>query len=296
MASNVSQEKLLFYAAAGGLGGFAAWGLSEPFAYLNGYVLGIRAFWFHDALLGAIAGALIAAFLASIEALSVGQLRQASRGFLAGAMFGSVGGAVGTVVGEILFGFFHGLVGRILGWSVLGIAVGLAVGSAFGSATRRRNAIVGGLVGGAMGGFFYETLTRNFPQAFGRAIAIIILGALIGFFIGLVGELLKRGWLMVVRSQSRNAREGREYPLSKPVTIIGRAEESDIGLFGDQSVLGSHAIIRREGKNFVISPTGGQIFVNRQPVAGRHALKSGDRLEVGGTLFLFRERAQAATR
>ena len=132
-----------------------------------------------------------------------------------------------------------------------------------------------------------------FPQAFGRAIAIIILGALIGFFIGLVGELLKRGWLMVVRSQSRNAREGREYPLIKGVTIIGRAEESDIGLFGDQSVLGSHAIIRREGKNFIISPTGGQIFVNRHPVAGRYALKSGDWLQVGGTLFLFRERAQA---
>ena len=106
-------------------------------------------------------------------------------------------------------------------------------------------------------GFVYQTLTITFPQAFGRAIAIIILGALIGFFIGLVGELLKRGWLMVVRSQSRNAREGREYPLTKPVTIIGRAEESDIGLFGDQSVLAHHAIIRREGKNFIVSPTGG---------------------------------------
>jgi len=32
--------------------------------------------------------------------------------------------------------------------------------------------------------------------------------------------------------------------------------------------------------------------VNRQPVAGRYALKSGDRLEVGGTLFLFRERSR----
>jgi hypothetical protein len=296
MASNVSREKLLFYAAAGALGGFAAWGLSEPFASLNGYVLGIRAFWFHDALLGAIVGALIAAFLASIEALSVGQLRQAARGFSAGVLFGSFGGALGIVVGEILFGIFNGLTGRILGWGVLGVAVGLAVGSAFGSATRRRNATIGGLVGGALGGFFYESLTTKFPQAFGRAIAIIILGALIGFFIGLVTELLKRGWLMVVRSQSRNAREGREYPLLKGVTIIGRAEESDIGLFGDQTVLGNHAIIRREGKNFIISPTGGQIFVNRHPVAGRYALKSGDRLEVGGTLFLFRERAQAAQR
>src|ERR1700688_143313 len=266
MASNVSREKLLFYAAAGALGGVAAWGLSEP-------ILGIRWVYGRDILFGALIGALISAFLASIETLSVGQIRQAARRFVVGGIIGAVGGALGLLVGELAFDVLGGLNGRILGWGVLGIAVGL-------------------------GGFFYQSLTSisSVPQAMGRAIAIIILGALIGFFIGLVGELLKRGWLMVVRSQSRNAREGREYPLTKGVTIIGRAEESDIGLFGDQSVLGSHAIIRREGKNFVISPTGGQIFVNRQPVAGRYALKSGDRLEVGGTLFLFRERAQVAPR
>src|ERR1700676_4783004 len=262
MASNVSSEKLLFYAAAGALGGFAAWGLAEP-------ILGSRWVYGGDILFGGLIGALISAFLASIETLSVGQWRQAARRFAVGGMIGAAGGALGLIVGELAFDVLGGLSGRILGW---------------------------GMLGGAMGGFFYQSLTTTFPQAFGRAIAIIILGALIGFFIGLVGELLKRGWLMVVRSQSRNAREGREYPLTKGVTIIGRAEESDIGLFGDQSVLGSHAIIRREGKNFVISPTGGQIFVNRQPVAGRYALKSGDRLEVGGTLFLFRERAQVAQR
>src|ERR1700691_1561564 len=266
MASNVSREKLLFYAAAGALGGFAAWGLSEP-------IVGIRWVYGRDVLFCALIGALISSFLASIETLSVGQVRQAARRFVVGGVIGALGGALGLIVGEFAFDLLGGLNGRILGWSVLGIAVGLGVGSASGSAARRRNGAIGGVLGGALGGFFYQSLTTTFPQAFGRAIAIIVLGALIGFFIGLVGELLKRGWLMV-----------------------GRAEESDIGLFGDQSVLGSHAIIRREGKNFIISPTGGQIFVNRQPVAGRYALKSGDRLEVGGTLFLFRERAQAATR
>jgi hypothetical protein len=291
MASNVSREKLLFYAAAGALGGFAAWGLSEP-------ILGIRWVYGRDILFGALIGALISAFLASIETLSVGQIRQAARRFAVGGIIGAVGGALGLIVGELAFDVLGGLNGRILGWGVLGIAVGLGVGSASGSAARRRNGAIGGVLGGALGGFFYQSLTSisSVPQALGRAIAIIILGALIGFFIGLVGELLKRGWLMVVRSQSRNAREGREYPLIKGVTIIGRAEESDIGLFGDQSVLGSHAIIRREGKNFIISPTGGRVFVNQQPVAGRCALKSGDRLEVGGTLFLFRERSQAAQR
>jgi Inner membrane component of T3SS, cytoplasmic domain len=288
MASNVSREKLLFYSAAGGLGGFAAWGVQES-------VAGISSYYLRDALMGVIIGLFIGGFLASIEALSVGQLRQAMRGFKSGAMFGAIGGAVGLVGGEFLFGILPGFIGRIVGWAVLGVVVGAGVGWASGSAARKRNGAIGGLAGGALGGLCYQTLTTTFPQFFGRAIAIIVLGMLIGFFIGLVGELLKRGWLMVVRSQSRNAREGREYPITKPVTIIGRAEESDIGLFGDQAVLAHHAIIRREGRDYVVSPAGGgQVLINRRPVAGRQSLRSGDRVEVGGTLFIFRERTQTA--
>ncbi len=290
MASNVSREKLLFYAAAGGLGGLAAWSAAEPF-------LGIRYVYPRDLVLGALIGLFIGAFLASIEALSVSQWRQAMRGVRSGAAIGGLGGALGLVVAELTFDLLGGLNGRIVGWAVLGLTVGLGVGSATRSNARRRNGALGGLLGGALGGFFYQSLTTTFPQAFGRAIAIIVLGALIGFFIGLVGELLKRGWLMVVHSQSRNAREGREYPLVKPVTVIGRAEESDIGLFGDQSVLPQHAVIRREGRNFFVNGTaGGRVVVNRQPVNGRQSLKSGDRIEVGGTLFLFRERTQAPER
>ena len=288
MASNVSREKLLFYAVAGGLGGLAAWGAAEPF-------LGIRPVYARDIVLGALVGLFIAAFLASIEALSVSQWRQALRGIQEGGLIGALGGAVGLLLAELSFDILGGLNGRIVGWAVLGIAVGLGVGTASRSNARRRNGALGGLLGGALGGMVYQLLTVTFPQAFGRAIAIIILGALIGLFIGLITELLKRGWLMVVRSSSRNAREGREYPLVKPVMVIGRAEESDVGLFGDQAVLPQHAIIRREGKAFYISPTaGGAVSVNRVPVNGRLMLKSGDRVEVGGTLFLFRERAQAA--
>jgi hypothetical protein len=290
MASNVSQEKLLFYAAAGGLGGFGAWAAAESF-------MGVRNPWGRDLILGAVVGLFIAAFLASIEALSVSQWRHALRGVRYGAIFGIFGGALGLLVGELAFDVLGGLNGRIFGWAVLGVAVGLGVGWATRSSARLRNGAIGGLLGGAVGGLCYQALTATFPQAFGRAIAIIILGALIGFFIGLVSELLKRGWLMVVRSQSRNAREGREYPLSKQVTVIGRAEESDIGLFGDASVLARHAIIRNEGKDFFVSSTGGgQILVNRQPIQGRRVLKSGDRVEIGGTLFLFRERTQTSAR
>src|ERR1700746_3746095 len=101
VASKVSQEKLLFYAAAGALGGFAAWGLSEP-------ILGIRWVYGRDILFGALIGALISAFLASIETLSVGQVRQAVRRFIAGGLVGAAGGALGLLVGEFAFDVLHG--------------------------------------------------------------------------------------------------------------------------------------------------------------------------------------------
>src|SRR5579883_1329354 len=96
MAINVSREKLLFYAVAGGLGGFAAWGAAEPF-------LGIRYVYVRDAILGVLIGLFIGAFLAAIEAMSVGQWRQALRGIQSGGVIGAIGGAIGLVVGELSF-------------------------------------------------------------------------------------------------------------------------------------------------------------------------------------------------
>ncbi len=95
MAADVSREKLLVYAAAGGLGGLSAWAAAEPFAYLNGLILGIPALWYRDVVLGAFTGLFIAVFLACIEALSVSQWRQALQGARYGILFGAPGGALG---------------------------------------------------------------------------------------------------------------------------------------------------------------------------------------------------------
>jgi hypothetical protein len=68
-----------------------------------------------------------------------------------------------------------------------------------------------------------------------------------------------------------------------------------ISVSGDRTDAAHHAIIRRERRNSAISQAGGgQMLINRRPIAGRQALRSGDRVEIGGTLFIFRERAQAA--
>src|SRR5260370_37419163 len=75
MASNVSSEKLLFYAAAGALGGFAAWGLAEP-------ILGIRSVYGRDILFGALIGSLFNAFLASFVTEYAVQSHEPAGGFL----------------------------------------------------------------------------------------------------------------------------------------------------------------------------------------------------------------------
>ena len=282
----LSRERLLLFAGAGLLGGIAGWAAADPLAALgNVYV---RAF-----VLGALIGVFVGVFLGAIEGLSAGHKNQALQGALLGGIFGLVGGGVGLLMGELVFGLFGGTGGRIVGWSIFGIAVGLGAGWVGRSFARLRNGGLGGLLGGAIGGVVYQIVTALLPQTAGRGIALALLGALIGLGIGLVGEILKRGWFMVIRSQSRNAREGKEYPLLKPKTTIGRAEESDVGLFGDQSVANLHAIVERQKGKFVLVRGEGIVRVNQQSLTQPVQLKNGDRIEIGGTLLLFRERTGA---
>ncbi len=282
----LSRERVILFAGAGLLGGLAGWAAAEPLAaILNVHV---RAICF-----GAAIGVFVASFLGAIEGLSAGHRQQTWEGMKLGALAGLLGGGGGLLTGELVFGLFGGVGGRIVGWGLFGLAAGLGAGWVGRSFARLRNGGIGGCLGGAVGGILYEILTALLPQSVGRGVALALLGAVIGFGIGLVSELLKRRWLMVVRSKSRNAREGKEYPLTKARTTIGRAEESDVGLFGDQSIANLHAFIERQKSQCVLTHAEGAVRVNQAPVTQPVTLKNGDRIEVGGTLLLFRDRAAA---
>ncbi|MGE0823776.1 MAG: FHA domain-containing protein [Candidatus Binatia bacterium] len=282
----LSRERLILFAGAGLLGGVAGWAVADPLAALGNVYQRALA-------LGGVVGIFVGIFLGAIEGLSVGHKNQTQQGALLGGMAGLIGGSVGLLMGELAFGLLGGLGGRLVGWGLFGIAVGLGVGWVGKSFARLRNGGLGGLLGGVIGGGIYQAVTALLPQTAGRALALALLGALIGLGIGLVGELLKRGWFMVIRSQSRNAREGREYPLVKAKTTIGRAEENDVGLFGDQSVANLHAVVERQKGKFMLARGDGLVRVNQQPVTQPVQLQNGDRVEIGGTLLLFRERSGA---
>lgn len=283
----LSRERLVLYTGAGLLGGLAGWAAADPLAIIGNVYLRALA-------LGAIIGVFIGAFIGAIEGLSAGHKNQTWQGVQLGVLSGLVGGGAGLLVGELVFGLFGGLGGRVVGWGVFGLVVGLGAGWVGKSVARMRNGLIGGTIGGAIGGALYQIVTALMPQTAGRGLALAILGAMIGLWIGLVSEILKRGWLMVIRSQSRNAREGKEYPLVKTKTTIGRAEESDVGLFGDRSVSDMHAVVERQKGKFIVARGQGTVTVNNTPVTQPAQLKNGDRIEIGGTLLLFRERAAAA--
>jgi predicted component of type VI protein secretion system len=120
---------------------------------------------------------------------------------------------------------------------------------------------------------------------------MVVTGAAIGFFIGLVETLMKQAWIRVV--QGRN--EGKEYVISKPRTTIGRDELSDIGLYGDRNISPLHAVIELQGGRHVLTDAGTPIglVVNGQRMA-THVLRDGDVIEVASMRLEFHEKATAS--
>ena len=91
-------------------------------------------------------------------------------------------------------------------------------------------------------------------------------------------------------------RAGRELILTKPETIIGRAESSDIGLYGGQGVEKTHARIVQKGTDYLLADeeTPGGTYLNDQRIAGLTLLHAGDRIRVGNCVLRFQERRKSA--
>ena len=52
-----------------------------------------------------------------------------------------------------------------------------------------------------------------------------------------------------------------------------------------------HAVVERQKGKFLLARGQGTVKVNQSPVTQPVQIKNGDRVEVGGTLLLFRDRA-----
>src|SRR5262249_48661149 len=146
-----------------------------------------------------------------------------------------------------------------IGWSLLGLAIGMSEGIAARSLGKFSYGALGGTIGGFVGGclflIFYQFAIRIDPvtqQAsttyFWPAAGLVILGACIGSLSARVQAVFQPACVRVLRGWQ----EGREYPLEKPATLLGRDEHADIALFRDMKVEKKHAYIRRAGDRYLL--------------------------------------------
>ncbi len=290
-------------ALCGGWAALAGWGLGRFLAAANSLgSAGIK---------GLCLGLLIALALGSLDAVWVYSLRQMGRilpRVLVCAAVGGIGGLGGGVAGQLLYEQENRPMLLVLGWALTGLMVGVSIGTfdflrawvweedLRGMRRKLLRGVLGGLGGGLLGGYLYEQLlnawTGLFPDRADlwspSATGFVVLGLCIGLWIGAAQVVLREAWLQV----EAGFRKGREFPLIKSPLSIGRAEENDLGLFGDAEVDLHHARLVRVGNDYVIVDVGSRngVLVNNVRITEPTPLRSGDLVQIGNARLRFRER------
>ena len=273
-------------ALAGALG--AVFGL-----YLYVELIHAEQVWVRDALAGLLIGGSIGFFLNASAPFREGAWLKLGRLATWGTAAGALGGAIGLVLGEMAIGLFQGgLLGRAVSWSILGISIGISQGLADRARQRLVFGLIGGGLGGLIGGYLFEWLRGAFGNHYtmSQGIGIVILGAGLGLLLALVEQALRRAWVQVLRGRQ----EGQAYLLAHKLSRIGLDERAEVGLFGDSAVARQHAEIEDTSQGYLLrnlAPTH-TTRVNGADVKGSHLLKDGDRLELGQTLLVFRQRSR----
>jgi len=281
----MSFGRLVYYSAIlAGWAAFAAWLIAET--AILGRLPAIEVL-----LTAGIVGAAIGCAVNIAAGLSNPSLQAIAGRALPGLIGGAVGGAVGGLVGDLAYGM--GLP-RGLGWMLMGIGIGIVEGVQEKSFNKIRNGLIGGAVGGLVGGMLFDPIQKLVASGSGmssRAIAFVVLGLAIGACIGFAQVALKEAWLTVVDGY----RPGRQLILSRPVTILGRAEHLPLPFIGqmNKDVALEHAKVIRQGDGgFVLEDlnAGPRIALNRQPLVSPTRLSDGDVIKLGPNVIRFNER------
>jgi hypothetical protein len=259
--------------------------------YLYVELVHARSVFVRDSLAGVAIGGTVGFFLNACGPFRDGAWLKLARAATWGALAGAVGGALGLVLGEVVIDWFRGgLIGRAVSWSVLGVGIGVSQGLADRSRQRLVYGVVGGFAGGAVGGYLFEALRVGLGNRYdlSQGIGIAILGAGLGACLALVEQVLRRAWVQVLSGRQ----EGRAYLLARKRSTLGLDERADVGLFADPLVARRHAEIEATPRGYLIHDVGtaGRTKVNGAVVSGDRALKDGDRIELGHTLLVFRQR------
>lgn len=245
--------------------------------------------WLRDALAGAAIGGTLGFMLNAYEPLRDGAWLKFARTSSWGSLAGAAGGAIGLLVGEWVLGLFQGgSLGRAASWSILGLGIGLSQGLVHRSRQRLLFGLIGGGIGGSIGGLLFERLRERLGSQYGQGPGIVFLGAGLGLCLALVEQALRRAWVQVVRGRQ----EGRSYLLARRKNALGLDERAEVGIFGDPNVSRQHAQIEATAGGYLLHnlDAQGRTRVNGAAVTKPQTLRDGDRIELGRTLLVFRQR------
>ena len=281
----MSFGRLVYYTAIlAGWSAFAAWLIAETTIHNRLPAIEVL-------LTGGIVGAAIGCAVNVAASLSNFSLQSFVLRALPGLIGGAIGGAVGGYVGDLAYEM--GLP-RCLGWMLMGVGIGVLEGVQEKSLNKIRNGLIGGAVGGLLGGILFDPIQKLVASGNGmssRAIAFVVLGLAIGACIGLAQVVLKEAWLTVVDGY----RPGRQLILSRPVTLLGRAEYLPLPFIGamNRDVALEHAKVTRQSDGgFVLEDLGAgpQVSLNQKPLASSTLLSDGDIIKIGPNIIRFNER------
>lgn len=305
----VSSRNVVQYLVAGLVGGIVAWLLTEIFwgDGERGRAPGnVSSMLVSMGFFGSVLGCFIGGAVSASEGITASSPRKAMQDGLVGLGIGFLFGFLGGVIAQFIYSSMRGglvaatgsmlrqIMARTIGWAIVGSFVGLSIGVAQGIVSRSRkkmlNGIIGGLVGGYLGGFLFDPIGQLVGGGtVSRFIAIPVIGVAVGLAIGMVEELRKSAWLEIVTGPMA----GKQFILYKQATSVGKAYDNDIPILKDPDLLPRHAIIRSTLSGATIDCLPGAMLAINGRQTSRQRLRNGDKVGVGSTVLLYREKGGA---
>ena len=265
-----------------------------------------------------VLGAAIGGAVGALDGFTRGGKVHTLRGLILGMVFGMVGCTLGHTIGAALSLGIYGadallgnknFVVQVMARITAFLPIGTFLGAAIGASSLTVKRAVQGAIGGFLGAFISGSLFDLACVAFGntilaargaqagevgtpaRAMTAVLLGALIGLFIGLVERFARSAWLKMVLGRN----EGKEWSIDASPTFIGRSESAHVPLFGDQNVAPVHASIVQQGRQYILTDGGSPIgtYINGQRIQ-QAMLMHGMQIQIGSFQLYFLEKNQPA--